>query len=87
MRALCVTALLAIIAACSASDEATCGGTLITVPETGGEGFTISQLMAQAAAMGMTEQEAQTLIYLEGLSPQATLQPGDTICLDGQPDR
>jgi hypothetical protein len=81
-----ILAASALLAACSAQQEA-CGGTLVTVPEGGGEGYTIPQLMAQAAAMGMTNEEAQTLIYLEGLSPQATLQPGETICLAGQPDR
>jgi hypothetical protein len=77
---------LGLLVGCSVHDEA-CGGTIVTVPESGGEGYTIPQLMAQAAAIGMTTEEAQTLIYLEGLSPQATLEPGDTICLDGQPDQ
>ena len=63
-----------------------CAGTLITVPENG-SGFTVPQLMAHASAMGMNQQEAETLIYLEGIAPQATLQPGERICLDGKPDR
>lgn len=74
-----------ILAACAAGDDAPCGGTLITVPENG-SGFTVPQLMAHASAMGMSQREAETLIYLEGISPQAKLKPGQTICLDGKPD-
>ncbi len=44
------------------------------------------QLMAHASAMGLNQQDAETLIYLEGISPQATLEPGRIICLDGKPD-
>ena len=43
--------------------------------------------MAHASAMGMNQQDAETLIYLERIAPQATLQPGERICLDGKPDR
>ena len=82
--------LIAVLTACTpGADEgggAVCGGTLITVPHNG-SGFTVPQLMAHASAMGMSQQEAETLIYLEGISPQATLQPGETVCLDGKPDR
>lgn len=69
---------------CSNSGSDKCPGTLIEVPE--GQGFTIPQLMAHAAAMGMTQEEAETLIYLEGLSPNATLDAGESLCLDGRPD-
>jgi hypothetical protein len=41
--------------------------------------------MAHAAAMGMTQEEAETLIYLEGLSPSATLNAGESLCLDDRP--
>jgi hypothetical protein len=77
---------LAIVAlsGCAPADEPQCSGTLITAPATGAMGT--SQLMAHAAAMGMTQSEAQTLLYLEGISPQATLQPGESLCLDGTPD-
>ena len=78
-------AALALLGACTQAGEAGCAGTSITVPETG-SGFTVPQLMAHAASMGMTQQEAETLIYLEGIGPQATLEPGETICLDGKPD-
>ena len=82
--------LIAVLTACTPhADEgggAVCGGTLITVPQNG-SGFTVPQLMAHASAMGMSQQEAETLIYLEGITPQATLQPGETVCLDGKPDR
>ena len=85
-----VAVLIAVLAACTPhADEgggAICGGTLITVPQNG-SGFTVPQLMSHASAMGMSQQDAETLIYLEGISPQATLQPGETVCLDGKPDR
>ena len=87
-----VAGLLVSLAACtpqageSGPDPSACAGTLITVPQNG-SGFTVPQLMAHASAMGMRQQEAETLIYLEGISPQATLQPGETVCLDGKPDR
>ena len=89
---LAVAGLLVGLGACTSQADGSgsggdaCGGTLITVPENG-TGFTVPQLMAHASAMGMSQQQAETLIYLEGLSSQATLQPGDTICLDGKPDR
>lgn len=73
-----------IVVGCSNSGSEICSGTLIKVPE--GQGFTVPQLMAHAAAMGMTQEEAETLIYLEGLSPNATLSAGQSLCLDGRPD-
>ena len=69
---------------CGNSGSDKCSGALIEVPE--GQGFTVPQLMANAAAMGMTQEEAETLIYLEGLSPSATLNAGESLCLDGRPD-
>ncbi|MBH1945483.1 hypothetical protein I5L01_14745 [Erythrobacter sp. YJ-T3-07] len=86
LRVLAIGFTLALLGGCTQGGNAGCGGTLITVPQDGA-GFTVPQLMAHATAMGMNQQEAQTLIYLEGISPQATLQPGETICLDGKPDR
>lgn len=41
--------------------------------------------MAHATAMGMTQQEAETLIYLEGISVSTKIGPGETICIDGRP--
>ena len=73
-----------LVVGCSNSGSESCSGTLIEVPE--GQGFTAPQLMAHAAAMGMTQEEAETLIYLEGLSPSATLAAGESLCLDGRPD-
>ena len=65
-----------------------CHGTLLTVPRgADGKGFTIPQLMTHASVMGLSQKDAETLIYLEGISPEATLKPGETICLDGKPDR
>ena len=86
MRGSVIVALALALVACGASDRQACTGTLVTMPANG-SGDAISQLMAQAAAMGMSTQDAQTLIYLEGLSPQVTLKPGETICLDGRPDQ
>ena len=64
-----------------------CAGTLLTIPKgADGKGFTIAQLMTHASAMGLSQKDAETLIYLEGINPQATLKPGETICLDGKPD-
>ncbi len=74
------------LAGCGQGEGASaCAGPVLTAPE-GRAGATVAQLMAHSAAMGMTPQEAETLIYLEGLNPQATLKPGETVCLDGKPD-
>ena len=73
------------LSGCGRDVSESCSGTLIEVPADG-SGFTVPQLMAHASAMGMTQQEAETLIYLEGLAPQATLKAGERICLDGRPD-
>ena len=70
-------------------DQAACGGILLSAPEENGEtgsgSFTIAELMAHSAAMGMTQQEAETLLYLEGISPSKKLSPGETLCVDGTP--
>ncbi|QWC56548.1 hypothetical protein F7D01_05075 [Erythrobacter sp. 3-20A1M] len=63
--------------------QANCDGPVFEVPSSGA---TVPQLMAHATAMGMTQREAETLIYLEGLNPQVTIEGGTTICLDGRPD-
>lgn len=42
--------------------------------------------MAHAAAMGMTQQETETLLYLEGISTTVVLREGQSICIDGRPD-
>ena len=63
--------------------EAHCDGPVLDVPP---GGATVPQLMAHATAMGMTQREAETLIYLEGLNPQVTVEGVSTICLDGRPD-
>lgn len=81
-----------VLAGCSsdgADSQAACGGIFLSAPEDGEAGsasFTISELMAHSAAMGMTQQEAETLLYLEGISPNDTLAPGETLCVDGQPE-
>ena len=82
-------ALGAMLASCSGEPAQTedCSGIVLSAPLSGdGDAFTVSELMAHSAAMGMTQQEAETLIYLEGLSSTSTLEPGQSLCLDGQPD-
>ncbi|MEW9856487.1 hypothetical protein [Novosphingobium sp. M1R2S20] len=78
-----------LVAACTGGgDEAACSGILLTAPANGMAGsgsMSIAQLMAHSAAMGMTQREAETLLYLEGISPSRTLEPGETICIDGKP--
>lgn len=69
---------------CKGDPESSCSGTVLRVPD--GKGFTVPQLMAHASSMGMSQQEAETLIYLENISPQATVEGGSVICLDGKPD-
>ena len=86
--ALAVFVVLAVVGltACAVEgEEEACGGMLITAPADGAGSFTVAQLMAHSAAMGMTQQEAETLIYLEGLSPTTRLEPGESRCLDGKP--
>lgn len=83
---------IAIALACSlstfliacAGQESSCSGFTITGSETKST-FTVQELMAHSAAMGMTQQEAETLIYLEGISPSTRIEPGETICIDGKP--
>lgn len=82
--------ICAFLAACSPAgdgEESACTGIALSAPEgeAGTGSFTISELMAHSAAMGMTQQEAETLLYLEGISPAERLVPGETLCIDGNP--
>lgn len=61
-----------------------CSG-FTAIGNTGQTSFTVPQLMAHAAAMGLTQQEAETLIYLEGISSTTEIEPGETLCIDGRP--
>ncbi|MBC2778136.1 hypothetical protein [Parasphingopyxis marina] len=78
------------LSGCAASDgepvdEADCAGIFLTGPEIGDErpqSYTIHELMAYSAAMGMTQEEAETLLYLKGLSPSHRLAPGETLCIE-----
>lgn len=78
------------LAACSSGGEgreATCAGMLLSAPERGEAGsrsFTVAELMAQSAALGMSQEEAETLLFLEGISPNHRLGPGESVCLDGK---
>lgn len=71
------------LTACAGQDSS-CSGFTVTGSETKSI-FTVQELMAHSAAMGMTQQEAETLIYLEGISPATKIEPGETICIDGKP--
>jgi hypothetical protein len=73
------------LAGCGGGSDA-CSGFAITGTSTQSS-FTVPELMAHASAMGMTQAEAETLIYLEGISPNTRLAPGETLCIDGRPDR
>lgn len=66
-----------------------CRGVLLTAPDfaSNGRSFTVAELMAHSSAMGMNQRDAETLIYLEGLSTSSTMQAGQTLCVDGKPDR
>lgn len=78
-------ATLVLFSGCD-SDSGGCSGFTITGTSTQ-TSFTVPELMAHATAMGMTQQEAETLIYLEGMTPSTRIEPGETICIDGKPDR
>lgn len=59
---------------------------MLSGPEgTGVAALSVAQLMAHSSAMGMTQQEAETLLYLEGIDPGDKLAPGELICVDGKP--
>lgn len=75
--------LLMVNAACADGTES-CAGFTVTGTATQSS-YSVPQLMAQAKAMGMTQQEAETLIYLEGISASTRIEPGETICIDGKP--
>jgi len=86
MRPIAITlacSLSTILTGCTGQDSS-CSGFTITGSETKNT-FTVQELMAHSAAMGMTQQEAETLIYLEGISPSTRIEPGETICIDGKP--
>lgn len=78
-------ATLVLFSSCDKGDDA-CSGFTITGTSTQ-TSFSVPELMAHATAMGMTQQEAETLIYLERITPNTRLEPGETICIDGKPDR
>lgn len=76
---------------CDTADEdvsAQCSGVLLTAPASTNDGgsFTVAELMAHCSAMGMTQRDAETLIYLEGLATSSTLKAGESLCVDGKPD-
>ena len=86
-RVLLVCCLSALIACGSSVSPAAseCGGFVLEA--TGGDrSFTPADLVAHASAMGMTQQETETLLYLEGISNTVVLREGQSICIDGRPD-
>lgn len=78
-------ATLVFFSGCNAAGDA-CSGFTITGSSTQ-TSFSVPELMAHATAMGMTQQEAETLIYLEGITPDTRIEPGETVCIDGKPVR
>lgn len=75
---------LALVCTACTGDTVSCSG--FTVTGTARQtSYSVTQLMAHATAMGMTQQEAETLIYLEGISVTTRIEPGETICIDGRP--
>lgn len=82
--AICATLLLGCGSSGGKGSEE-CGGFVLQA--TGGDrSFTPADLVAHAAAMGMTQQETETLLYLEGVSTTVVLSEGQSICIDGRPD-
>jgi hypothetical protein len=77
------------LAGCLNSETAdpVCTGILLSAPESDSRSrsFSVAELMAHSAAMGMTQQEAETLLYLEGITASDTLAPGEALCVDGKP--
>lgn len=77
-----VALVLLLLGACTGADRE-CGGFEISTNTD--RSFTVPELMAHATAMGMTQQEAETLIYLEGISSTTSLEAGSALCIDGKP--
>lgn len=73
-----------LFSACDGARD-TCSGFAIT-GTSAQTSFSVPELMAQATAMGLTQTEAETLIYLEGITPNTRIEPGETMCIDGKPD-
>ena len=76
--------LLTLIVSACTEPAGSCSGFMVTSP-TGDTAFTVPELMAHATALGMTQEEAETLIYLEGITSSATVESGGTLCIDGRP--
>lgn len=71
-----------ILAGCAESGQE-CSG--FTISSSTGNSFTVPDLMSHATAMGMSQQEAETLIYLEGIDTSTTVERGKSLCTDGKP--
>lgn len=82
-RLLLGTLVLLLASGCTAGADA-CSGFVVTSVD-GDNSFTVPELMAHATSMGMTQQEAETLIYLEGIESSATVGASGSLCIDGKP--
>ena len=79
---------LTLLLGCGSSgnpEQESCAGFILQATE-GDRSFSAADLVAYAAAMGMTQQETETLLYLEGVSSTVVLRDGQSICIDGKPD-
>lgn len=78
-----IPAALLLATGCTATEQE-CSGFEVE-PMDGDGSFTVPELMAHATSMGMSQQEAETLIYLEGITPTAPLDADGPLCIDGRP--
>lgn len=78
-----IPAALLLTTGCTATEQE-CSGFEVTSLDGDGS-FTVPELMAHATSMGMTQQEAETLIYLEGITLTATVEADRPLCIDGRP--
>lgn len=81
----CSAALLFGCGSPEVAERDRCDGFLLRAAG-GDRSVTPAVLVAHAAAMGMTQQETETLLYLEGISTTVVLREGQSICIDGRPD-
>jgi hypothetical protein len=81
LKHLCCACTAAFLFGCGSSDvtkQEDCGRFALRAAG-GDRSFTAADLVAHAAAMGMTQQETETLLYLEGVSPKR-----QSICIDAK---
>ena len=81
----CCAALLLGCGSSEVAEPTECAGFVLRAIG-GDRSFTAADLVAHAAAMGMSQRETETLLYLEGVPASVVLQEGQSICIDGRPD-